>query len=169
MLAKVAGFVSVVLVIAWMAYSLMGSAPLLILKHDTPDDARLIRGFFDIRYRVLACLAVLGAISFTVAGNMLLAVAMLCIASIAAFATSFLVARMGRMRKTLTAADVVAIARFRRLHLGAIGLNATHLMSFMCVLSQSALITCTDVPPDCRNATVQASAVADCRQQCSIF
>ena len=32
------------------AYFLMGSVPLLILKHDTPLDSRFVRGFFNTYY-----------------------------------------------------------------------------------------------------------------------
>ncbi len=31
-------------------YFILGSIPLLVLKHDTPLDARFVRGFFDIYY-----------------------------------------------------------------------------------------------------------------------
>ena len=42
------------------AYFMMGSLPLLILKHDTPVDARFIRGFFSVYF---------GAAMFTAAGT----------------------------------------------------------------------------------------------------
>ena len=32
------------------AYFILGSIPLLILKHDTPRDARFVRGFFNTCY-----------------------------------------------------------------------------------------------------------------------
>jgi hypothetical protein len=32
------------------AYFLMGSVPLLVLKHDTPLDASFVRGFFNTYY-----------------------------------------------------------------------------------------------------------------------
>ena len=48
-----------------MAFFMMGSLPLLILKHDTPRDARFIRGLFALYYAAvmvvgaaLGCLAV---------------------------------------------------------------------------------------------------------------
>jgi hypothetical protein len=38
------------------AYFLMGSVPLLILKHDTPLDARFVRGFYNTYLSSPACL-----------------------------------------------------------------------------------------------------------------
>ena len=32
------------------AYFILGSVPLLILKHDTPKDSRFVRGFFNTYY-----------------------------------------------------------------------------------------------------------------------
>ncbi len=33
------------------AYFLLGGLPLLVLQHDTPTDARFVRGFFNVYYR----------------------------------------------------------------------------------------------------------------------
>ena len=38
-------------------YFLLGSLPLLILKHDTPVDGNFIRSFFNLYYRVAAFVA----------------------------------------------------------------------------------------------------------------
>lgn len=35
------------------AYFLLGSVPLLVLKHDTPLDSRFLRGCFNTYYRSL--------------------------------------------------------------------------------------------------------------------
>ena len=51
------------------AYFIMGSIPLLILKHDTPLDARFVRGFFNIYYVAAFTTATATAISYAIAGR----------------------------------------------------------------------------------------------------
>lgn len=46
------------------AYFLMGGLPLLVLQHDTPVDARFIRGFFNLYYRAVLVTAVGAAASY---------------------------------------------------------------------------------------------------------
>ena len=46
--ALIAALVFTVALLVTTAYFMMGSLPLLILKHDTPVDARFIRGFFNV-------------------------------------------------------------------------------------------------------------------------
>ena len=51
------------------AYFLLGSVPLLVLKHDTPLDARFVRGFFNTYYLGAMVTAGAAAVSYAVAGN----------------------------------------------------------------------------------------------------
>ena len=46
------------------AYFIMGSIPLLVLKHDTPLDARFVRGFFNLYYVAAFITASATAVSF---------------------------------------------------------------------------------------------------------
>ena len=39
--------IATVALFATTAYFLFGSVPLLVLRHDTPMDARFVRGFFN--------------------------------------------------------------------------------------------------------------------------
>ena len=55
--ALIAALFFTVILLVITAYFLMGSVPLLILKHDTPMDGNFVRGFFDIYYRVAMCAA----------------------------------------------------------------------------------------------------------------
>ena len=51
------------------AYFLLGSVPLLVLKHDNPVDAKFIRAFYNMYYR-LAFVTTLGAaISYALSGR----------------------------------------------------------------------------------------------------
>ena len=58
--ALYASFFFTVALLVTTAYFLMGGLPLLTLKHDTPLDARFVRGFFNVYYRA-AFWASLGA------------------------------------------------------------------------------------------------------------
>ena len=49
--ALYASFFFTVALLVTTAYFLMGGLPLLTLKHDTPLDARFVRGFFNVYYR----------------------------------------------------------------------------------------------------------------------
>ncbi len=57
---------------AWLVittYFLMGSVPLLILEHDTPMDARFVRGFFNTYYVAAMFTAGATAVSYALAGR----------------------------------------------------------------------------------------------------
>ena len=45
-------------------YFLLGSVPLLVLKHDTPVDGNFIRSFFNLYYRVAAFVAAAATLSY---------------------------------------------------------------------------------------------------------
>ena len=49
-------------------YFLLGGLPLLVLDHDTVTDAKFIRSFFNVYYKVAFVTAVGAAISFAVLG-----------------------------------------------------------------------------------------------------
>src|SRR4051812_7535217 len=50
-------------------YFILGSIPLLVLQHDTPLDARFVRGFFDIYYKGAFFTALATAVSYALAGR----------------------------------------------------------------------------------------------------
>ena len=130
MLPKVVGFISTVALLVWMAYFMLGCLPLLILKHDTPVDARFIRGFFNTYYLVLMGIAAAGALSFAFSDRRFMAMAMACIAFIGFAARRAIVSRMDWLRSTMTATDALAIRGFRRLHVAGIVLNVIQLVGF---------------------------------------
>ena len=115
--------ISVVCLLAWMFFFTVSSLPLFVLKHDEPTDARFIHGFFDVHYLGLMCIAAVGTLSSAVSNRRLMTVAMACIAIIGFTARRRIVARMNALRGTMTATDVVAIRKFRRLHVTGIAIN----------------------------------------------
>src|SRR4051794_37478727 len=58
----IVALISTVALLVWMGFFMMGSLPLLILKHDTPLDARFIRGLFNVYYLALVSTATVGAL-----------------------------------------------------------------------------------------------------------
>lgn len=48
MLTTILPLATIVLLLLWMGFFMLGSLPLVILRHDTPLDARFIRGLFDV-------------------------------------------------------------------------------------------------------------------------
>src|SRR6478609_7300456 len=61
--------ISSVVLVVWMGFFMMGSLPLLILKHDTPVDSRFIRGLFNVYYMAIMATGIVGAASAAIAGR----------------------------------------------------------------------------------------------------
>ena len=64
--ALIAALFFTVALLVTHAYFLMGSVPLLVLEHDTPMDARFVRGFFNTYY--LAAVVTAGATALSLGG-----------------------------------------------------------------------------------------------------
>ena len=71
-----------VLLLIWMGFFMMGSLPLLILKHDTPVDSRFIRGLFNVYYLALMVTGAVGSLSSALAGRAAIALTLGCIAAL---------------------------------------------------------------------------------------
>jgi hypothetical protein len=162
-LPKIISLVSVVLLLGWMFYCVVGGAPLLILKYDHPTDARLVRGFFEVHYLVLMILAAVGTLSSAFSGRPLLATAIACIALTGFTARRVIVARMDRLRSTMTVTDAPAKRKFRTLHVTGLALNVLLLIGFISALAFSSadMVSCVETPPGCRGES--------CRTQCSLL
>jgi hypothetical protein len=61
--------ISAVVLLVWMGFFMMGSLPLLVLKHDTPLDSRFIRGLFNLYYVAILATGIVGAASAAIAGR----------------------------------------------------------------------------------------------------
>ena len=109
---------------------MMGSLPLLILKHDTPVDSLFIRGLFNVYYVALMSTAAVGALSCVLAGRPALALALTCVAGLGFAGRRWLVSRMDRVRSTMTADDSSSIGQFRRLHIAGMLFNVALLAAF---------------------------------------
>ncbi len=124
--------ISTVALLVWMGFFMMGSLPLIVLKHDTPQDARFIRGLFNVYYAAITTTAAVGALSYGLAGRMGIALAFGCMAGLGLVGRHGIVARMDRLRHTMTADDTAAIRQFRRLHITGMLVNVL-LIAVYCV------------------------------------
>ena len=123
--------ISTALLLVWMGFFMMGSLPLLILKHDTPLDARFIRGLFRVYYTAILATGAVGALSSATAGRMVLAIVLGGVAAIGFAGRRWVIAYMDRVRNDISAEDLPAIRRFRRIHIGGMLLNVV-LLAVVC-------------------------------------
>jgi hypothetical protein len=110
-----------------MGFFLMGSLPLLILKHDTAMDARFIRGLFKLYYQAVMVTGAGAALAYALAARPGFAAGMAAVAVLAFCLHRTIVGRMDALRETMTPTDHAAISRFRRLHVGGMLINLVQL------------------------------------------
>jgi len=120
-------FFTVVLLVT-TAYFIMGSIPLLVLKHDTPLDARFVRGFFHVYYACAFGTATATAISFALAGHPGIACGAAALAAIAVVLRSRIIPKMDALGTQIQSNYMDAIPGFRRTHAIAILINLAQMV-----------------------------------------
>ena len=113
------------------AYFIMGSIPLLILKHDTPLDARFVRGFFNIYYVAAFITATATAFSYAIAGRAGLAAGAAALALIAIVLRKKVIPKMDALGEQIQSNYMDAIPGFRRTHITAILINIAQLAAIV--------------------------------------
>lgn len=116
------------------AYFLMGSLPLLVLKHDTPLDARFVRGFFNLYYVTAFTTATATAISFVCAGRPGIATGAAALAMIAVVLRKKIIPKMDALGTQIQSNYMEAIPGFRRMHITAILINLAQLVAIVWTL-----------------------------------
>jgi hypothetical protein len=134
MFTTIAPFATLVLLLVWMGFFMLGSLPLLILKHDTPLDARFIRGLFDVYYKAVMIVASAGALTHALAHRPISAAGLLAIGAVAFFSRVAILARMDRLRFGASPLDSAGIRRFRKLHVLGMALNFAQLLAVCAAL-----------------------------------
>lgn len=109
------------------AYFIMGSIPLLILKHDSPLDARFVRGFFNIYYVAAFVSAAATAVSYALAGRFGVALGAAALALLAMVLRKKVIPRMDSLGAEIESNYMDAIPGFRRTHITAILINVGQL------------------------------------------
>ena len=127
----IVALISTVLLLVWMGFFMMGSLPLLILKHDTPLDSRFIRGLFNVYYTAILAVGSVGALSSALGGRFLIALALGAVAGIGFAGRYWFVLQMDAVRSAMTANDAPKIRQFRRLHIAGMLANFVMLVTFV--------------------------------------
>jgi hypothetical protein len=124
----IAALIFTVALLVVTAYFLMGSLPLLILKHDTPLDSRFIRGFYDTYFLAVLATSSATAVSYALASRIGLAAGAAALALLAYTLRRQLIPKMDALRAQIQASVDSAVTQFRRMHVAAIVLNAVQLV-----------------------------------------
>ena len=125
--ALITALVFTVILLVITAYFLMGSVPLLVLKHDTPLDARFVRGFFNTYYVAATVAAGATGLSYAFASRFLFAAGAAGLVVMTVVLRRAVMHRMDTLRADLQADAASAIAAFRRTHVAAILANLAQL------------------------------------------
>ncbi len=101
-------------------YFLLGSVPLLILKHDTPMDGTFIRSFFNLYYRVAAFVAGAATLTYAFSGRPWFAIGAAVIAVLSVVLRRTVIAKMDALRAQIQTTNFEAIPEFRKIHVRAV-------------------------------------------------
>ena len=126
MLAKVFPLLTIAVLMFAMGFFMLGSLPLLVLKHDTPKDGNFIRSLFNVYYTGVAALAMIGAAGCLYFDHLPAAFGMGVLALFVIGVRSMVIPRMDRLRAELPG-ELPAVRRFRRLHIAGMVLNVVQL------------------------------------------
>lgn len=137
--AMIAALVFTVALLVTTAYFIMGSIPLLVLKHDTPLDARFVRAFFNVYYVAAVFTASATAISYMLAGRPALATGAGALAVLALALRRKILPKMEALGGQIQADDAAAVAGFRKTHVTAIAINIVQLVAIVWSLVASRL------------------------------
>lgn len=129
--AMIAALVFAVALLVTTAYFVMGSIPLLVLKHDTPLDARFVRGFFNTYYVAAFVTATATSIGFALAGRAGLAAGAAVLALIALGLRQKVIPKMDSLGAEIQSNAMDAIPGFRRTHIAAILFNVVQLVAIV--------------------------------------
>lgn len=130
-------FFTVALLVTTM-YFILGSIPLLTLKHDTPMDARFVRTFFNIYYRAAVVTAGATSICYALAQRPALAIGAAALALLALALRRNIIPKMEALG-TQIQSNAEAIPGFRRTHVIAIVINVVQLVAIVWSLAASHL------------------------------
>jgi hypothetical protein len=138
-IAMIAALFFTVALLVTTAYFILGSSPLLVLKHDTPMDARFVRGFFNIYYVAAIATASATALSYALAGRFALAAGAAGLAALAYVLRRKVIPTMDAHGARIQSQPVDGIPGFRRTHLTAIVINIAQLAVIVWSLTAAPL------------------------------
>lgn len=121
-------FIFTVALLVFTAYFLLGGLPLLVLKHDVPLDARFVRAFFNVYYKVAFWAAVGAAVSYALWGRFAFAIGAAAIAVVVAVLRKHFLRAMEEIGGQIGGDDMEPVRRFRRMHAAALLINVALLV-----------------------------------------
>lgn len=137
--AMIAALFFTVTLLMTTAYFILGSIPLLVLKHDTPLDARFVRGFFNIYYVGALITASATSISYAFAGRPDLAAGAAVLALLAIALRRMIIPKMQQLGDQIQSVGMDAIPGFRKTHVTAIAINVGQLAAIVWSLTAARL------------------------------
>ena len=123
----IAAMLFTVALLVTTTYFLLGSVPLLVLKHDIPMDSRFVRGFFNTYYLAMMFTSSAAAVSYAFAQRPVLAAAAAGLALLAYILRRKVIPKIDFIRDQIQTNGTSAITAFRRLHVAAIVINLIQL------------------------------------------
>ena len=120
-------------------YFILGSIPLLVLKHDTPLDASFVRGFFNLYYVAAVVTACATSISYAFAGRPALAAGAAVLALLAVLLRKRVIPKMDALGTQIQSNDMDAIPGFRKTYITAIAINVVQLVAIVWSLTAARL------------------------------
>lgn len=123
-LPDIAALVFTVVLLFTTAYFLLGGLPLLVLRHDSPIDARFVQGFFTVYYRAAFVAAAGAAVSYALGGRPWVALSAAGVVLVVATLRRRLIPAMVRLGQRIQSHDTGAVRAFRRVHAMALAVNA---------------------------------------------
>src|SRR6185295_12149576 len=99
--ALIAALFFTVALLVTTAYFILGSVPLLILKHDTPVDSGFVRGFFNTYYMAAMFIASAAAVSYAFAGRLGFAAGAAALALLATILRRKVIPKMDSLRNQI--------------------------------------------------------------------
>ena len=137
--AMIAALFFTVALLVTTLYFILGSIPLLILKHDTPLDARFVRAFFNIYYRCAVVTAGATAISYGLAGRPALSAGAAGLAVLAVLLRRKIIPKMEALGAQIQSEGMDAVPGFRKTHVTAIAINIAQLVVIVWSLTAARL------------------------------
>ena len=137
--AMIAALFFTVALLVTTTYFILGSIPLLVLKHDTPMDSRFVRAFFNIYYVAAITTASATSISYAFAGRLGLATGAAGLALLAVVLRRMIIPKMDALGAQIQSNDIEAIPGFRRTHVTAIAINIGQLAAIVWSLTAARL------------------------------
>ena len=130
-----------VILLTPMGYFLLAAPAFLLVKLDVPPVTQLLRGMFNIQFRIVSVAGIIGTAAFIFAGRPLFAAGIGLIAVFAIWGRPWFMRQMDDQLSARDAGDADAVRRLRRLHWSGMLCNAVLLAALVVSIPYVAMST----------------------------